>query len=65
MQNLSFSLAQEFNKLYADVVNCELVRPPYYQGKVPYLFWLSKRRALVEATSNNYNFDTLFDCEEI
>ncbi len=63
MEAIPFLLQQEFNKLYPDIVNSEIIPPPYYSGRVPQNFFLRKRWWLEEL----YDFwlDEIFDIEEI
>lgn len=51
MAGIAAPLAQEFNKFYTDVVNCEITAPPYYNGRVPQTFFFKKRRAFAPLTA--------------
>jgi len=52
-------LGQEFNRALLDTVNCELVKPPYLAGRVPYQFFLKKRRAL--DLTLDFGMDEVYD----
>lgn len=52
-------LGQEFNRNLLDTVNCELVKPPYLAGRVPYQFFLKKRRAL--DLTLDFGMDEVYD----
>ena len=54
-----FAPQQEFNRFFADVVNCELAKPPYLGGRVPYSFFFRKRRPL--ARTHDFGLDRVYD----
>jgi hypothetical protein len=63
MEFVSLPLTQDFNKLYTDVLNCDIVPPPFYTGRVPQTFVFKKRGAFV-ADDTAQTFDTIYDIYE-
>lgn len=49
----------DFNKTYTDLVNCEIAGPPHFTGRVPYNFFVKKRRWL--AVTLAPDLDEIFD----
>lgn len=64
MEFVQLPLVQDFNKLYSDILNCDIVPPPFYLGRVPQSFFLKKRGAFV-AVEGAEVFDEIFDIYEI
>lgn len=65
----TYNLQSDFNKLYTDVLNCEIVAPPYYNGTVPHAFFLKTRhwfkRHYPDSAFNSDIFDVIFDIERV
>lgn len=43
MEYLPLILQQDANKLYPDIINCQVKSPPHWSGKVSHTFFLTKR----------------------
>lgn len=43
-KNTPLLFQQELNTFYKDILNCEIVHPPYWAGRVPETFFLRKRK---------------------
>lgn len=54
-----FAPQQEFNRFFADAVNCELAKPPYLGGRVPYSFFFRKRRPI--ARDMDFGLEKVYD----
>lgn len=70
MEYGQFLLGQEFNKNFADVLNCKIVAPPYYPGEVPHTFFFAKRdgfaRQFADELSTQLDaYDEVIDFERI
>ena len=63
MEFVSLPLIQDFNKLYTDILNCDIVAPPFYPWRVPQTFFLKKRWAFVWIVWAEV-FDTIYDIYE-
>ena len=63
MELLPLPLWQEFNKTYTDVVNCDIISPPFYTGRVPQSFFFKKRWA-ISAVASKETFDEIYDTYE-
>ena len=44
VKNTPLLFQQELNTYYKDILNCEIVHPPYWDWKVPETFFLRKRK---------------------
>lgn len=53
----------DFNKLYSDIVNCEIVWPPTYTWRVPFNFYVKKRGGFQEVLTPTVEkiYDARFD----
>lgn len=60
MEFTSLPLVQNFNTLYTDIENCDIIPPPFYLGRVPQSFVLKKRGAF-SIVSGAQAFDSIFD----
>lgn len=63
MEFNSLPLVSNFNTLYSDVLNCDIVPPSFYLGRVPQAFVLKKRGAF-SAVAGAQTFDTIYDIYE-
>ncbi len=63
MEFNSLPLAPNFNTLYTDVLNCDIVPPSFYTWRVPNSFVFKKRWAF-SAVAGAQSFDTIYDIYE-
>lgn len=63
MEFTSLPLIQDFNKLYTDILNCDIIAPSFYIGRVPQSFVFKKRWAF-SAIDTAETFDTIYDIYE-
>lgn len=56
-------LWQDFNKVYADVVNSSIIPPPHYTWRVPHSFFFTKRWGFSEYAWSQ-SFDEIYDIVE-
>jgi hypothetical protein len=49
-ENVSMLLQEDVNKFYTSIINCEIIKPPHYEGRVPQTFFLRKRDGIEQYT---------------
>lgn len=63
MEFLPLYLWQDFNNLYTDSLNCDIVAPPFYQWRIPFSFFFKKRWAFSKIETAE-EFDIIYDYYE-
>jgi len=61
MEYFNWILQQDFNKIYTNIENCIIVKPPYLNWRVPHTFYFDKRGwfSVFELVSFDKIYDTL------
>ena len=61
MEYFNWILQQDFNKIYTNIENCVIVKPPYLDWRVPHTFYFDKRGAfeIFETLGYDRIYDTI------